>query len=109
MLSDAPVKGVYVTQFARSQQTGQPTALAVGVPLTTYSDPTALAAAVTAAHANDTVLVVGHTNTVDEIAAAFGAPGVGELNETTFDRMFIIGRNLAGTTLIRVRYGAASL
>jgi broad specificity phosphatase PhoE len=108
MLGDASVKAVHVTQFLRSRQTGQPTATAVGVPVSEYdaTDTAALAAAITGSHSSGTVLVVAHSNTVDDIAAALGAPGAGELAETEFDRMFIIARRSCGTTLLRLRYGA---
>jgi broad specificity phosphatase PhoE len=110
MLGDAFVQGVYVTEFLRSRQTGKPTAAAAGVNPIEYTATatTALAATIIATHSSGTVVVVAHSNTVDDIAAAFGAPEVGELAETEFDRMFIISRRSCGTTLIRLRYGATS-
>ena len=110
MLSDASVQGVYVTEFLRSRQTGKPTAEVAGVSLRAYdaANATALAKTITATHSSGTVLVAAHSNTVDDIAAALGAPGVGELAETDFDRMFIIGRRSDGATLLRLRYGAES-
>ncbi len=110
MLSDASMKGVYVTEFLRSRQTGKPTAAVTGVPLTQYdaANATALVATITASHTSGTVLVVAHSNTVDEIAAAFGASGVGELAEAEFDRMFILARRSCGTTLLRLRFGTES-
>jgi broad specificity phosphatase PhoE len=110
MLGDASVQGVYVTEFVRSQQTGKPTATAAGVSLTQYSATATseLAATIIAAHGSGTVLVVAHSNTVDDIAAALGATGVGELAETEFDRMFVVSRRSCGTTLLSLRYGATS-
>jgi broad specificity phosphatase PhoE len=110
MLSDAALKGVYVTSAARSVQTGLSAATSAGLSLTTYTaeDATGLAAAVFASHTTGTVLVVAHSNTVDDIAAAFGAPGVGELAHNQFDRMYVITRRRCGSTLVRLRYGAAT-
>lgn len=110
MLGEASVEGVYVTEFLRSRQTGKPTAAAAGVPLTEYEATagTAVAATIIAAHASGTVLVVAHSNTVDDIAAALGAPGVAELAEFEFDRMFVLARRSCGTTLLRLRYGTES-
>jgi hypothetical protein len=108
MLGDAAVKAVYVTEVLRSRQTGKPTAASAGVPLTTYVDATALAATITASQHTGTVLVVAHSNTVDDIASTFGASGAGELGEAEFDRMFIIARRSCGSTLVRLRYGAPS-
>ncbi len=110
MLGDASVQGVYVTEFLRSRQTGKPTAAAAGVPLTEYEATAgaAVAATIIAAHTSGTALVVAHSNTVDDIAAALGAPGVGELAEFEFDRMFVLARRSCGTTLLRLRYGTES-
>ncbi|MEZ5716232.1 MAG: hypothetical protein R3D85_14405 [Paracoccaceae bacterium] len=52
------------------------------------------------------MLVVAHSNTIDDIAGALGVPGLGELAESQFDRMFILSRNWCGTRLIRLRFGA---
>ena len=107
MLEDASVKEVYVTDALRSHQTGTPTSVAAGVSLTEYdaTDAAALASTITGNHASGTTLVVAHSNTVDDIAAALGAPGVGELAEAEFDRMFILARRTCGTTLVRLRFG----
>jgi phosphohistidine phosphatase SixA len=108
MLQDAALSAVYVTATRRSQQTGTPAAQAAGVPLTTYAatDAAGLASAIRAAHDTRTVLVVAHSNTVDDIAGALGAPGVGELTESQFDRMFVISRSWCRTRLLRLRYGS---
>lgn len=108
MLGDASVQGVYVTQLRRSRQTGAPTAAAAGVSVTEYEahSAAALAATITTSHTSGTVLVVAHSNTVDDIGAALGAAGVGELAENEFDRMFILVRRACGTSVLRLRFGA---
>ena len=65
----------------------------------------ALVTAIRAAQSAGPVLVVAHSNTVDDIAAALGAPGVAELTDGQFDRMYIITRSWCGTRLLRLRYG----
>ncbi len=110
MLQDASVRAVYVSQFVRSAQTGTPTATAAGLAVTPYSatDTAGLVASI-AGHRGGLVLVVAHSNTVGDIAARLGAPGVGELEEGQFDRMFLISRLLlSGPTLARLRYGAST-
>lgn len=108
MLADAGLTGVFVTRFRRSLQTGRPAATAAGLAPTPYDagDAAGLAATIRANHAGGTVLVVAHSNTVDDIAGALGDPGVGELDDGQFDRMFILTRHSSGTTLLSLRYGA---
>ena len=83
---------------------------AKGLTLTTYGaeDSAALVETIRVNHAGQTVLVVAHANTVDDIAGALGMPGVGELADSQFDRMYVIVRNWCGTRLTRLRYGAAT-
>lgn len=108
MLQDEGIRAVFVTNTNRSRQTGTPTAKAAGVALSTYPalDAAGLAASVRLHHAGQTVLVVAHSNTVDNIASAFGASGVLELAEHQFDRMFVISRAWCTTRLVNMRYGA---
>jgi broad specificity phosphatase PhoE len=108
MLQDANLGAVFVTDTLRSRQTGTPAAQAAGLQTTLYdaNDAPALAATIRASHPGRTVLVVAHSNTVDDIAAALGAGGVSELTDTQFDRMFILSRSWCGTRLLRLRYGA---
>jgi len=107
MLQDESLSAVFVTDTRRSRQTGQPTATGQGLPLTVYdaTDGPALAQIIRTGHAGRTVLVVAHSNTVDEIGGALGAPGIGELAETQFDRMFILSRTWCGTRRTSLRYG----
>jgi broad specificity phosphatase PhoE len=108
MLQDAGLSAVFVTQFQRSVQTGTPAAATAGLVVTPYdaADAAGLATALRTGHSGGTALVVAHSNTVDDIAAALGAPGVGELGHGQFDRMFVIARSWCATRLLRLRYGA---
>ncbi len=107
MLQEAALSAVFVTDTQRSRQTGTPAAQGAGLQPTLYdaTDAAALAATIRAGHAGRTVLVVAHSNTVDDIAAALGAPGLAELTDTQFDRMFVITRAWCATRLLRLRYG----
>ncbi len=107
MLQDVNIRAVFVTDTNRSRQTGTPTAAAAGVALSTYPalDAAWLAARVRSRHTGHTVLVVAHSNTVDDIAAAFGASGVFELAEHQFDRMFVISRTWCRTQRVSMRFG----
>lgn len=110
MLQDEDLSAVFVTDTLRSAQTGQPTATDQGLALTNYAaaDGAALAHTIRTGHAGRTVLVMAHSNTVDDIAGTLGVPGIGELAENQFDRMFIIARNWCGARLTRLRYGAVT-
>ena len=107
MLQDTNLGAVFVTDTLRSRQTGTPAAQGASLRPTLYdaNDAAALAATIRANHPGRTVLVVAHSNTVDDIAAALGVGGVPELTDTQFDCMFVLSRSWCGTRLLRLRYG----
>jgi broad specificity phosphatase PhoE len=85
---------VYATQFQRTQLTVAPTAADQGLAVQPYnaSDTGPLITSILSDHAGGAVLVAGHSNTVDDLLDALGVPGVAELSETTFDRLFVVHR-----------------
>ena len=107
VLKDAGIDAVFVTEFQRTQQTGSPTATQAGTQLTQYSagDSTAVVNTILANHTGEQILIIGHSNTLDDIAAGLGASGVPELNESQFDRLFVVHRVGSTAHLDRLRYG----
>lgn len=111
------MKGARVTQVLatppkRTEQTGAPAAKAAGVPVTPITldggvaaHVARVAAAARQAPADATVLVVGHSNTVAEIARALGDAHPQPLTDCDYDRMTVI--QLGGSTarVIHARYG----
>ncbi|GJM30579.1 MAG: phosphoglycerate mutase [Cyclobacteriaceae bacterium] len=107
VLKDEGIDAVFVTQFLRTQQTGQPTATESGVNVIQYDAGISqeVVDAILANHIGQQVLVIGHSNTVDDIAIGLGAPGVPELDELQFDRLFVVHRFGSTVHLDRLRYG----
>jgi broad specificity phosphatase PhoE len=102
MLADAGIAAMFTTEFARTKDTAAPLAAAL------KQTPEVVAAAQTAAlidkiktHANDTVLVVGHSNSVPAIIKALGGPDVA-IGDAEYDNLFIYVP--ATKTLTRIRY-----
>jgi broad specificity phosphatase PhoE len=91
MLKDAGIKAIFVTEFRRTQDTARPlaTKLAVTPEQIASNDTATLVAKLKAGHANDIVLVVGHSNTIPDIIKAFGGPAV-TLGDDEYDNLFVI-------------------
>lgn len=108
MLTEEPLDAVFVTQFPRTQQTGAPAAATAGLSATQYnaSDTQVPVDAVLNNHIGGRVLIVGHSNTVDDICSRLGVNGVAELDHHQFDRMFAVHRFANVPFLERLRYGA---
>ena len=108
VLQDAGIDAVFVTQWQRTQLTGAPTASAAGVTPVEYPDPVGVVATVMSSHIGEQVLIVGHSNTVDDIVAELGVAGLSDLSEPQFDRLFVVTKHGDTAHLARLRYGLAT-
>jgi broad specificity phosphatase PhoE len=96
--ANAGVKAVYATQFARTKNTGAPAATAAGVSVTEVAVDRAaiaeqsreLAKRILTDHSGETVLIVGHSNTVPVIVSALGGVPIPEIKHDEFDRLYVI-------------------
>lgn len=109
----ANVKAIYRTDTARNRLTAAPLAAALGIVPVVYAakDFDALVARIFAEHEGQTVLVVGHSNTVAKIVAALGGPVFDDLAENEFDKLFIVNTQpcrRGPATLIELEYGESS-
>ena len=105
---DAGISAIFVTEFQRTEETGQPLADHLGLTLTPYSafDSPGLVNTIIANNAGDTVLAVGHSNTVPEIIELLGGGTQPVIASTEFDRLFVTTRNCRGhLRTVRLRYG----
>ncbi len=92
MLRDADLAGVYATATRRALDTARPTAERHGLPITEYDAGPGLRAVVDRVLgecAGRAALVVGHSNTVPALVAAFtgGEPGEGV---SGYDSIFVV-------------------
>jgi broad specificity phosphatase PhoE len=108
---DAGVTAIVTTQFQRTRLTGAPLAQALGITAEVMNargadHPREVARTILERHAGETVLVVGHSNTIPEIVAALGAPHPGVIADSTHDNLFIVTVPAEGKArLVRARYG----
>jgi broad specificity phosphatase PhoE len=102
MLLDAGIKGIFTSEFRRTQDTARPLAAKLGlqIQVVTAKDATGLAAKIKAAHARDTVLIVGHSNTVPELIKVFGGPEV-KIADDDYTGIYVLTPSTGALTLIR--------
>ena len=110
-LAAAPLVATYATQYQRTRQTAQPAADAHRVPVTVYDagiPATDLARQLRAAHARGSVLVVGHSNTAPDIAAALCGCAVAPMDDAEYGRFLWIRIGADGRATLEVsRFGDA--
>ncbi len=111
MFGDAGLKGIYATQYKRTQQTVKPLAEKIGLAVTTVDAKSTaeLVKKIRAQHNGEVVFVAGHNNTVPEIIAALGGPQLPIIPETEFDNLYIVTiYKLGGAKLLKLKYGSAA-
>jgi len=90
MLADAGIKAIYVSAYQRTQQTAAPLAARLKIkPQPMPATAMALLARLKTEHANDVVLIVAHSSTIDAIIKALGGPEI-TLGEREYDNLFVI-------------------
>jgi broad specificity phosphatase PhoE len=109
-----PVTAIVSTDFARTRGTAAPLAARLGltpeiVDARLPGHPRLVAEGILARHRGETVVVVGHSNTVPDIVAALGGTRPSPICDTEYDNMYIVRVPPAGSpTVERRQYGAAS-
>lgn len=105
----AGVTAIITTQYQRTRATAAPTASALGItPEVVTATGRTHAQDVVAAikkHGGETVLVVGHSNTIPEIIGELGA-SVPPMCDAEYDNLYVVLLPPSGPTkLIRSRFG----
>ncbi|HEX7149879.1 MAG TPA: phosphoglycerate mutase family protein [Thermoanaerobaculia bacterium] len=110
LAQNAGVKAVYVTQFRRTRDTAAPLAAALKIPVIVFdvdgaslaSFGPALAKRIAEEHPNETVLVVGHSNTVPLIVKELAGIDVPKIEHSEYSRVYVIRDG----HVIAAQYGA---
>jgi len=105
----AGIDSIYATPYRRTQETAQPIADALDLPINTYdaSDTEEVLETILKNHKGKIILVVGHSNTVPVLIANLGASKkVPPIHESEYDNIYIISIPWFGKTkTIRLRFG----
>ena len=90
LLEDAEIRAIYVSQYRRTQDTAAPLAAKLKVkPELVPPNVSALIEAMRAGHANDNVLIVGHTSTIPAIVKALTGSSL-EMPESDYGSLIVI-------------------
>jgi len=113
LLRHAGIDAIYATDTVRARQTAEPLARARKLEIRTYAPrdaggkpaPRLLVDRLKKDAPAGRVLVVGHSNTVPEVLAAYGHPEKIEIPSTQFDDLFVVvPREGAPATLLHLKY-----
>lgn len=107
MLKDAGVTTVVTTEYKRTQLTAAPLVQSLHLTPVVLSSkkPEDTVARLREKHANDVVLIVGHSNTVPAMLAHLGVDAGVTIGDVDYDNLFIVVPHAGGKpTLLRLRF-----
>jgi broad specificity phosphatase PhoE len=107
MLKDSGVAAIYVTDFARTQQTAQPLSKELGETLTVVpkSEPQNMVAQLRKNHPGQVVLLVGHTDTLPGLIKALGVASEVKIEAQDYGNVYIVTPKAEGApTFLHLRY-----
>ncbi|MGZ5445736.1 MAG: phosphoglycerate mutase family protein [Thermoanaerobaculia bacterium] len=108
MLGNSGITAIYTTPYARTRDTAAPIAAALRLtPIEVKPGPSYaadLAAKIRAEHASGTVLVVGHSNTTQNVMKALGIENAPKIEETEYDNLFIVTLTSSGAKMLVLKY-----
>ena len=103
LLSGAGIKAIFTSQFTRTKQTAEPLATKLGLTVTSFtlksnpSNPRLIAAESTQEvtgkileRSGESVLVIGHSNSIPDVIKMLGGDTVPTIDERKFDDLFIV-------------------
>ena len=100
LLADQPIARVYVSDTRRARDTAGPIATRLGLQPELY-DPKKLAElAALLRERGESALVVGHSNTTDELAVALGGESAGPMPDDEYGRLYRVDL-VDGSTQVR--------
>jgi broad specificity phosphatase PhoE len=106
LLAQSGAAAVYATEYQRTTETAKPLAdlLRLSIQPLPVADTARLVEQLKARHSQDTVVVVGHSNTVPEIAKAYGV-SIPAIADDDFGNVFVVVPKPGGPALVlRLRY-----
>jgi len=90
MLLDKNIKAIYTSEYRRTKETAKPLADELGITPIEINEAEPIANSILKKNEGQTVLVVGHTNTIPEIIKRLGGEAIDKIPETEFDNMFTV-------------------
>ena len=107
-LKNKKIEAIYSTNTIRTKSTAQPTATHFGLTISTYGPRPDSAFIQMLKSSDKNILVVGHSNTIDDIANLLtGSTDAGvDLKDSDYDNLFIIKKKGDKWVLKKETYGA---
>jgi 2,3-bisphosphoglycerate-dependent phosphoglycerate mutase len=102
----AGVKAIYTSEALRARSTAQPLADCLNLKPIIYSEVKGLVGELVAKHAGQVVLVVSHTDWIQQVIDALAGPGSSTSTDSAYDSFHVLTMYAPGkASLLRLKYG----
>jgi 2,3-bisphosphoglycerate-dependent phosphoglycerate mutase len=110
VLSKAGIQAIYTSRYTRAKMTAKPfSAKHSGIPTVRLSEATELKDHILTHHLGQTVLVVGHSDTVPELIALLGGPSLPIIDDCEFDNLFVLVKHsTTSASVTKLKYGEST-
>jgi broad specificity phosphatase PhoE len=108
-LGQSGINAIYRSHFIRAKETAQPLATHLGLSTIEIDEAFEIRSDILSNHAGETVLVIGHSDTVPELINQLGGGSLPIIDDSEFDNLFVvkvIGSDESSVT--RLKYGNQS-
>ena len=109
VFGDAGINAIFATQYKRTQQTVQPLADRIAVPITILNSKQTdeLVNQIHTAHRGQTIFVAGHSNSVPAIVSLLSNEKFPDIPDAEYDNLFIVTIYRFGKAKVtKLKYGA---
>jgi broad specificity phosphatase PhoE len=106
LLAQSGAAAIYATEYQRTTETAKPLADLLGLPIqhVPAAETARLVEQLKTRHAQDTVVVIGHSNTVPEIVRLYGA-SISPIADDDFGNVFVVVPKAGGPPVVlKLRY-----
>lgn len=106
VLGHAKISAIFTSEFIRTKEMAKPLATNLGLTPVIATDMQTLKSDILSSHPGETVLVVGHSQTVPQLIELLGGGTTAEIAANEFDNLFIatlIGADRSRVT--KLKYG----
>jgi broad specificity phosphatase PhoE len=109
VVGETGITAIYRSHFVRAKETAQPLATHLGLSTTEMDEPSQIKSDILSNHAGETVLVIGHSNTVPDLINQLGAGSVPVIADSQFDNLFVLKKwSTSEASVTRLKYGKRS-
>ena len=106
MLRDVDLTHVHTTDYIRTRATGHPTAEEQGLEMMLYDSDDLPALADRLRTTPGRHLVLGHSDTTPALVEALGGDPHGQIDETEYDRLYLVTVDADGASTVLLRFGS---